>query len=267
MALFSKWDSCWDGTEAGFKKILHQTDIELSGKADLSFSLTDVENELARWKREKIDIIHIFNENYPELLRQIYSPPPLFFAKGNIELLKRKKISIVGSREILPWVKQWLEIDLSQFFEKHQNLVSVSGGARGVDFCAHQAPLQQGASTIVVLPSGVLNPYPKSMNQYFSTSVNARTLWISEFSPDQPIRKYHFHQRNRIIAGLSQNLFVAQAGLKSGSMITARLALENDRDVYCLPMTPFDRQGAGNLKLLLDGAGLVRYAHDLENLI
>lgn len=265
--MFPQWYQNWNGTEKGIKQWWEKYIPQTTSRERPEIGLKDVENEWESFAKLGVRILNILDPRYPALLSEVYDPPAVLFLRGDTRLLQRPSLSVVGAREVLPWVRKWLTTELSLFHKDYPSVVGVSGGARGVDICSHHTAVASGAGTIVVLPSGVLRPYPKQVASLKATAGKSKLLWVSEYHPLQEIRKHHFYKRNRIITGLSPHLFVAQAAQKSGSMMTARLALENNRGIYCLPMTPYDQQGAGNLKLLQEGAGLIRHSRDLGDIL
>jgi DNA processing protein len=172
-------------------------------------------------------------------------------------------LAVVGSRKCsFSAVENTKKIILQL---KNTDVVIVSGMARGIDTASHEAALEAGLKTIAVLGSGLDNIYPPSNRKLFSKIINGNGAVISEYYPDKIPDAFRFPQRNRIISGLSKGTFVAEAGLKSGALITARLCLEQNREIMCLPGIVSNPNTEGTHKLLKDGAGLVTCADDIIN--
>ena len=170
---------------------------------------------------------------YPPLLRQIARPPIVFYMQGDPSVLQLDPcIAIVGTRAATPY-----GIQMARYFAgglARAGAVVVSGGAVGIDTASHLGALEAGGKTIAVLGCGINTPYlPKS--QRMRTQIAGQGALLSEFPPDTPALPHHFPMRNRIIAGLSRGVLVVEAGLKSGSLITAQRALDEGRDVFAVP--------------------------------
>lgn len=182
--------------------------------------------------REQCQVISFFDQLYPEKLRQIYKPPLVLFAIGDLKLLQKKIVTIVGSRLATSYSERVIE-GLMPSLLAHQNVIA-SGLARGVDGMAHRATLKQGGKTIAVIGNGLNYFYPMS-NHSLQEKIMNQGLVISEYLPDTPPRPFRFPERNRILAGLSESVIVTEAKQKSGSLITANLALQENRNVYAVP--------------------------------
>ena len=195
---------------------------------------------------------------YPPQLRDLSDAPPFLWAIGDISLLQRPAISMVGARNASSLgtrMAKSLAVELGQL-----GYVIVSGLARGVDAAAHLAALDTG--TIAVQAGGVDVMYPAE-NTELALNIAANGLRLSEMPMGlQPMAR-HFPKRNRIISGLAQATVIVEAAAKSGSLITARDALDQGRDVLAVPGHPFDARAAGGNMLIRDGAVLVRNANDV----
>ena len=220
--------------------------------------------ECLAWQQLNQDnyIISYGDSRYPELLKQISSPPLLLFAQGNIELLNTPQIAIVGSRSCTPYGQE-KAYDLAKQLAA-AGLTVTSGLAIGVDGVAHQGALSETGATIAVLGTGLNNIYPKR-HKVLSKEIVKTGLLLSEFWPDTPAYPSNFPRRNRIISGLSLGTLVIEASVKSGSLITARYAIEQNRDVFALPGSIDNPQASGCLKLIQQGAKLVLSVNDIIN--
>ena len=195
---------------------------------------------------------------YPRLLAEMDDAPPLLIARGDLKLLDRTAVAIVGARNASAAACRFargLAHDLGQ-----QNLVVVSGLARGVDSAAHDGALESG--TIGVIAGGVDVFYPPE-NEQRQRTMYERGLVIAEMPPGTEPRARHFPYRNRIIAGISAGTVVVEAAPRSGSLITARLAAEAGREVMAVPGSPLDPRAQGCNQLIRDGATLVQNARDV----
>ncbi len=184
---------------------------------------------------EDISIITYFDEGYPNDLKATYSPPPLLFVRGNSELLKDEKIvAIVGSRKTSDYGRQAAK-EFSEGFVK-ENVTVVSGFAKGIDTAAHVATYEAGGKTIAVLGSGVDVIYPYS-NKSFSDALLAsgRGAIVSELPLGAKPDARNFPWRNRIVCGMSRATIIIESETHRGSMITASLALDENRDVFAVP--------------------------------
>ncbi|MGK7957954.1 MAG: DNA-processing protein DprA [Crocosphaera sp.] len=198
------------------------------------------------------------DDNYPRLLLEIPSPPPLLYYQGQVNLLENQGkiplVGIVGTRYPTEHGRRWTR-KIAIALVKHGFTV-VSGMAAGIDGIAHQACLEAGGRTIAVLGTGVDMIYP-SHHKQLHQRLQKEGLIISEYPAGTPGDRRHFPARNRIIAGLSRAVLVMEAPEKSGALITARYANEFCRDVYTLPNSPDVAQARGCLKLIHHGAEMI----------
>jgi DNA processing protein len=246
-------------------------------------ALSDAARELAQVEQSKCRLINWSEDCYPHLLRQIYDPPPLLYVKGNVELLDRHSIAIVGARRPTPYGNQMAERlgrDLAE-----RGLVVVSGLARGIDSCAHKGALAarkgngkaggngissgnggngggadpngkgEGA-TIGVLGCGIDVVYPKENRKVFA-EIEERGALISEFPLGTFPAPQNFPMRNRVIAGMTLGVVCVEGAQYSGSLITARLAMEFSREVYGVPGNVTQPTSFGPNLLIKKGAKLV----------
>ncbi|WP_292025607.1 DNA-processing protein DprA [Maritimibacter sp. UBA3975] len=196
--------------------------------------------------------------DYPAMLTDIPDPPPILWAIGDIGLLARPSVGLVGARNASSLgtrMARKLAADLGE-----AGMVVTSGLARGVDTAAHAAALATG--TIAVMAGGVDVIYP-SENAVLGEEIGRDGLRLSEAPMSLTPQARHFPRRNRIISGLSRAVVVVEAAAKSGSLITAEMALEQGREVFAVPGHPFDARASGCNRLIRDGATLLRGARDM----
>lgn len=210
-------------------------------------------------------IIVFDDEYYPELLRQIYDPPLVLFIKGNMELLKKPQIAIVGSRNASASGRDNAFNFACQFAKN--NIVVTSGLALGIDASAHKGALHGQGVTIAVVATGLDSVYPSRHKTLANDIVNSEGVIVSELIPGTIPKAGLFPRRNRIISGLSLGVLVVEATIKSGSLITARCAVEQNRDVFAIPSSIHNPQAKGCHWLIKQGAKLVEeYADIVEEL-
>ena len=215
-------------------------------------------SELSRGADAGATLICYGSSEYPKALYDLADPPPLLWARGDISLLNKPSIGMVGARNASSLGGRTARMLASELSE--QGHVIVSGLARGIDTSAHIASLEHG--TIAVLAGGVDVIYP-SENAHLARDISLKGLLISEQPMGLAPQARHFPRRNRLISGLSIGLVVVEAAAKSGSLITARNALDQGREVLAVPGHPFDARASGCNMLIRDGATLVRSAADV----
>lgn len=202
------------------------------------------------------------NEEYPPILRQIESAPMTLFYKGDLKKINfEKTISIVGSRKASSLGKENLEKILKDFYGT--DLTIVSGGALGIDTCAHQSAINNNLSTIVVLGSGLNRLYPTQNKNLFDKILQNYGIIMSEFWHDCEPMPFRFPIRNRIVSGLSKGTLIVEAALKSGAMITANLCLEQNRELMCMPGDIANPNTQGIYHLLKNGASMITCSQDI----
>jgi DNA processing protein len=215
---------------------------------------------LERASAAGITVVGCDDDRYPPLLRTIIDPPPVVWVRGAVAALARPAIAIVGSRAATPYA---LEVAMRLAGELVRcGLVVVSGLARGVDGAAHRGSVEAGGCTIAVLGSGPDVVYPREHCE-LAASVCKDGALISELGPGAPPLPEHFPLRNRLISGISLGVVVVEASDKSGSLITARCALEQGRDVMAVPGSVLGGRNRGSHALLKDGAKVVETADDI----
>ena len=197
---------------------------------------------------------------YPPLLKEIYDPPLVLFVRGNTDLLLLPKIAIVGSRNASISGR---EIAHNLAGQLTSQFVVTSGLALGIDAQAHLGALHQQGYTIAVVATGLDITYPARHKKLQKDIVENKGLIISEFAPGIAPKAGHFPKRNRLISGLSLGVLVVEASLKSGSLITARCALEQGREVFAIPSSIYNVQAKGCHWLIKQGAKLVEDTSDI----
>ena len=218
-----------------------------------------IDDKVLREEFKEFDSISIMDPEYPEELLWMHNPPVLLFYSGNIDLLKHPKIAVVGSRSCTRTGIQSVEKIIN---ELNNELIVVSGLAKGIDAAAHYAAIRNGGKTIGVIGTGLDVFYPRS-NKQLQKYMSGSYLVLTEYGPGQGPQKHHFPERNRIIAGLSRAVIVAEARMRSGSLITCERAMEEGRDVFAIPGSILDGRSDGCHHLIQEGAKLVTSGRDV----
>ncbi len=232
------------------------------GRAPQLCSRDAAEREIARVEKLGARFLCVGQGLYPRLLAEQEDAPPLLMAKGDLNLLARQAVAIVGARNASAAACRFargLAHDLGQ-----QGIAVVSGLARGIDSAAHDGSIESG--TIAVIAGGIDVAYPPE-NEARQRDIAERGLLIAEMPPGTEPRARHFPYRNRIIAGMALGTVVVEAAPRSGSLITARLATEAGREVMAVPGSPLDPRAQGCNQLIRDGATLVQSAADVIEVI
>ena len=205
-------------------------------------------------------IVAISDPRYPPLLREIYDPPLLLFARGKLDLLATVMLGVVGTRRPSPYgiaTSQRLSADLGQ-----AGITIVSGMARGIDTAAHRSVLGVGGDTVAVFGCGVDVVYPAE-NRALAAEIASKGLLLSEFPMGAPGHPQNFPVRNRIISGMSVGVLIVEGAQYSGSAITARMALEQQREVFAVPGNITNKMSWGPNLLIKQGAKLVQDWNDV----
>ncbi len=243
--------------EAGLEQQLKQRIASLENWRMLA------ERELAWLSQNQFQLVHIGDDCYPSEFYQLKFPPLALVAKGDLRLLNTGvRLAAVGSRKMVSKTREWIESEYTDFL-RASKIITVSGGAVGVDQAVHKAALRAGIPTICVLPSGMNRIYPQNLGPLIDLIIDRGGLVLSQFSPFQDIYKYHFVIRNELIVRMSDATLVLEASLRSGSMLTAQLAADANKTVMTLPVHPSEKYGGGNLSLLATGAVLICRSADI----
>ena len=231
---------------------------------DLKYSLPEETNkwiesmdwdlEIKRLQEQKVKVLTILDGAYPQRLKEIYLPPIVLFYRGNLSLLNQRAVAIVGSRDHSKYAKDCIRELIPVLV--NDNIVVISGLARGVDTLAHEETLKANGNTIAVIGSGLDVVYPPENRKLYEV-IAKKGLILSEYPLQSRPLKFHFPYRNRIIAGLSHGVCVIEAKEKSGSLITANLALTENREVFAVPGSIFSIHSKGTNSLIEAGACLV----------
>lgn len=209
--------------------------------------------------QRQAQILTILDDEYPVQLKQIYQPPLVLFAKGDLALLKTPQLAVVGARKMSSYAKKVLTGLIPPLC---QQLTIVSGLASGVDGLAHQLALKYHGQTIAVIGNGLDYFYPKE-NTELQKQIMQQGLILTEYALGQKPLRFHFPYRNRIIAGLCHSLLVVEAKHQSGSLITANLALQENRNVLAIPGALDHELSQGCNELIQAGAKLIIKPSDI----
>lgn len=219
----------------------------------------DPEAVLASWRAKGIGVCSQSDAEYPQLLRRCYDPPPFLFYRGHMQS-DAVCLAVVGSRHATPYGR-----NVARSFSERLSrcgVTIVSGAARGIDAAAHEGALAGGGATIAILGSGVDVAYPPE-NARLIEQIAQTGCVMSEYPPGTPPAAGRFPARNRIVAGMSVAVLVVEAAEKSGALITADLAMEENRDVYAIPGSVFSAASRGAHRLIQQGARLISSVDDI----
>jgi DNA processing protein len=219
-----------------------------------------IEADLAWCQADGISLLPFTAPEYPPQLASLPDAPPLLLLRGRLELLAQPQIAVVGSRAPTAAGRRMAQQLARQLATA--GLCITSGLARGIDTAAHQGALAAGGGTIAVCGTGLDVCYPPE-NLALHQHIARAGLLVSEFPRGAPAIRHHFPRRNRIIAGLARGTLVVEAAAESGSLITARRALDQGRELFVVPGSPLNPLAAGCLELLMEGAHLVRGVADI----
>lgn len=203
------------------------------------------------------------HEFYPQAFLELTEVPYLLRWMGSPVWLTLPGISIVGSREASTLSLQWMSQELSPFLSQ-KKCFTASGGARGVDQKIHALSVLTEVPTVVFLPSGMSNLYPQQLKEWISPILSGGGAFVSEYEDNMPMHKNHFIQRNRLISAIGKATLIIEAKRRSGTMLTARQAIEQHRPVWVIPGHPLEKRYQGSLDLISEGATPVRDAEDLS---
>lgn len=218
-----------------------------------------LDEEMKLIEKHNITIIDIFDKQYPQLLKEIDDPPVVLYIKGNPEVLSNYSLAIVGTRHPTHY-----GVSLAEKFSAELaklGLTIISGLAKGIDTAAHKGTLKCGVPA-AVLGSGIMNIYPRE-NAELAKKIIEKGALISEFPMKTKPLKENFPRRNRIVSGISRGVLVIEAAERSGALITARMALEQNREVFAVPGKIDSPVSKGTHKLIKQGAKLIDSVEDI----
>ena len=221
----------------------------------------NLESELIYLKRNNIELISIMDSRYPKKLQEIYDKPICLYVKGNVEILNSFSIAIIGCRNNTEYGEQMARKIVQDLVQK--NVVTVSGLARGIDSIAHKATVEKSGKTIAVIGSGLDNLYPKENIKLARDIIENGGAIITEYPIGTKPEKMNFPARNRIISGISNGIVVVEAKKKSGTMITVDFALEQGKEVFCVPGNVTSKNSEGTNELIKEGASIVTKVQDI----
>ena len=216
-------------------------------------------------RRENIDIVSIRHENYPERLKTIHDPPPILYVQGTLEQRDAFSLAVVGTRRATTYGRNQTERLTTAL--AHAGFTIISGLALGVDAVAHRAALDADGRTLAVLGSGHLRLYPRENAGLARRIIDSGGAVLSELPPLHESAKWTFPQRNRIVSGMSLGVLVVEAPVRSGAMISARMAGEQGRDIFAVPGSIESEASKGTNQLIRDGAYLVGSVDDILNVL
>lgn len=212
-------------------------------------------------KQNNIELIHIYDKYYPEKLKTIYDKPIVLYIKGNKSILNKFSLAIIGCRDHTKY-GEIVAKNISYQISKN-NIVTISGLARGIDSIAHKETLKAKGKTIAVIGSGVDNIYPEENKELAKEIIKNGGTIISEYVIGTKPQKMNFPARNRIISGMSNGVVVIEAKKKSGTMITVDFALEQGKEVFAVPGNILSKNSEGTNELIKQGAKLVTNVEDI----
>jgi len=220
----------------------------------------DFEKEMTLAERGGVKIITRLDPEFPEILKEIYDPPICLYVRGELPDLNQRSVAIVGSRRMSNYGRRMAR----HFAESaaYADWTVISGLAYGIDAVAHQACLDAGGKTVAVLGGGLARIHPQEHIPLARDIINSGAV-ISEFPMEFPPSRQSFPRRNRIVSGLSQAVLVVEAGVSSGALITANIALEQNRNLYAVPGQADQPQAKGCHLLIKDGAKLTETFEDI----
>jgi DNA processing protein len=257
LAKFGSPDNIFSASINQLREVVSES---IAGKINLGIQAEVVQPVLDWLKKDNAHIVTLADNDYPQQLLQTNNPPALLYAIGDIHWLNHPSIAMVGSRNATPQGEKNAE----SFAESlcNQGLCVVSGMALGIDGAAHRGALKSNGATIAVVGTGLDIVYP-AKHRELAHQIAMRGLIISEFPLGTPSKAQNFPRRNRIISGLSLGCLVVEANINSGSMITARLATEQGREVFAIPGSIHSPVSKGCHLLIKQGAKLVESSEDI----
>ena len=205
--------------------------------------------------------ISIDNKLFPENLKHINKSPKKIYVEGNINLLNKPAIAVVGSRCYSDYGKRKCILFTTELVKR--NFVIVSGMAKGIDSIAHNICIQNGGKTIAILPSGLSNIYPKENKKLYYDIITSGGAVLTEYDMNERVDSSKFLERNRLVSGLAIGTLVIEAGYRSGTRVTARLTLEQGKKLFCVPINKESIKGIINNEIIKGGGISVNCINDI----
>jgi DNA processing protein len=259
LSYFGDVEAAWHATDSQLQKLgLDERSRSNLREARQSF---DLDHELAKVHEKHITLLTWDSKDYPSYLREVDAPPPLLYVVGSLEDIDRWAVAVVGTRRVTAYGRQITQELVSGLVQN--GVTIISGLARGVDAVAHRTALENGGRTIAVLGSGPDNIYPPEHRDLARAVVRGRGAIVTDYPLGTKPEAKNFPPRNRIISGLSLGVVVVEADERSGSLITARFALEQGREVFSVPGNINNIYSRGTNRLIQQGAKLVTGANDI----
>ena len=252
--------------EAGYRQLIgiegidRKTAERIKAGPDKEF----VRMQLQKIKEYGVQVLSYWDDDYPDSLKRIYDPPAFLFFKGKLEALETPSIAVVGTRQPSNYGKLITEKFVRVLAQNHFGIIS--GFARGVDSIAHRTALQNNAFTIAVLGNGLDVLYPPENKQLFE-QMTEHGLILTEYPMGTRPDAMNFPKRNRIISGISVGVLVTEAGAKSGALLTAMYANDQNREVFAVPASVLTPKSAGCHKLIKEGALLVEHPEEIIDVL
>ncbi|MEK7072311.1 MAG: DNA-processing protein DprA [Patescibacteria group bacterium] len=238
-------------------------DENLINEIIISRQEIDLEAEMELMDKENVKAVILTDDNYPANLKEIFNPPPILYYQGSLDFLKNNCLAVVGTRKFSSYGKQITEEIVSQLAK--DGITIISGLAFGIDAISHKACLDALGKTVAVLGSGVNRQcvYPSSNRYIADKIINSGGGIIAEYPIGTNPTKFTFPMRNRIISGLSRAVLVIEAPINSGALITAKYALDQNRDILAIPGSIYSTNSQGTNNLIKQGAKLITNADDI----
>lgn len=223
---------------------------------------------LSRSLEQGVSLTCAVDKDFPQkLIFSLQKMPALLSYKGNPIWNTLNGVAVVGARKMHSCSEHWMQKELLPFLSGSNGIYLISGGAYGVDQLSHRLAIRSGIPTVVVLPSGLESPYPQKARDLMEYIGESGGALLSPFSYDQKVRPSLFARRNQLLVSLSEELLLVQAARRSGSHMSALMALSESVEVGVVPGHPSEADFSANLDLIYDGAKIIRDRNDLETMI
>jgi len=257
----------WDVIDEykSFENIYNNLDAvknKIKLKSDFNFTKCDIDTEFDILIKNNVEIITFWDDHYPKFLKQIYMPPLGLYIVGNIaNFNKDNNLAIIGSRKPTNYGKIVTEKLIKELAEYDVNVIA--GLARGIDTMAHINAVKNNLKTMAIIGSGYNKLYPSENKNLANTIIQKGGAIVSEYPINFWPEKYYFVARNRIISGVSKAILIVESKKRGGTLITAKFAEEQNRDIFAIPNNIFELNGQGTNQLIKEGAKLIESAEDI----